>query len=231
MMHLLLLCALAHADPVADLRQASDPDLPQGARMEAFERLVRTGTTDISLVSEVCSSDDDTRRRWVACRVLGQVGGARSRGILVALLKDGEPAMRTAAAQSLGDLGDDTAWSELTPLLQDPAVIVRSGAAEALGKLRNPAAVPALKEALFASSSYHRGQSMWVRRHYVDALGEIGHRSAVPVLLKALDDPDDQVVAAVVPAFEKVAGFSYDEGRSDFEVKAAWRRWAQAQVQ
>ncbi len=228
---LLLWCALAHADPAADLRQASDSDLPEGARMEAFERLVRTGTTDISLVSQVCAESEDTRERWVACRVLGQVGGARARDILVALLSDGEPAMRTAAAQALGDAGDPSVAPQLLPLLQDPAVIVRSGAAEALGKLKAESAVEALSSALFASDSYHRGQSMWVRRHYVDALGSIGHNSAVPALLKAMDDADEQVAAATVPAFEGVAGFSYGEGRSTVEERQAWRRWAQSQVQ
>lgn len=156
MIQLLLLCALAHADPAANLRQASDPDLPQAARMEAFDRLVRTGTTDIALVSEVCGTSEDTRQRWVACRVLGKVGGARARSILVTLLVDPEPAMRTAAAQALGDLGDPTVTSELLPLLADPAVIVRSGTAEALGKLGDARAVSGLAEALFSQASYHR---------------------------------------------------------------------------
>ena len=229
---LTLLVGLAAADPAADLRHAADPDLTSAARMEAFERLVRTGTTDMRLVLEVCADGEaDTRRRWVACRVLGQVRGDRARAQLLALLSDSEPAMRTVAVQALGDLGDSSVAPQVAELLRDEAIMVRGGAAEALGKLRNPDTVAPLAAALSSRDSYYRGTSTWVRRHYGVALGQIAHDSAIPTLLNALDDPDPEVVAASVPAFESIAGFSYSEGRSNAEQRSAWRRWGQARLQ
>ena len=66
-----------------------------------------------------------------------------------------------------------------------------------------------------------------MRRQFVDAMGAIGGDAAVPWLGRALDDADPQVVAAAMTGLEKVAGFSYREGRSPEEELAAWKRWAQ----
>jgi hypothetical protein len=230
MLTLALLLSLAQASPKEDLRAAANAELPEAARMEAFDRLVRTGLTDIAWVSEVAATDKaEARERWVAVRVLGKVGGDRAKNQLVALLSDDMPAMRAAAAQSLGDLGEARQAQALTPLLRDPALIVRAAAAEALGKLRDPVAVAPLGEALSARDNYYRGSSLWVRRHYVKALGQIGSRKAVPTLVRCLDDADEAVASEAVLAFEGIAGFDYREGRELGEQKAAWRRWASAQ--
>jgi HEAT repeat protein len=223
MMALLLLLGLALAGPVEDLTLAANPNAPESARMEAFERLVRTGATNISHVAA------DARERWVAVRVLGKVGGDAARTELLALIKNDMPAMRAAGAQALGDLGDSSLSVALNPLLQDPALIVRAAAAEALGKLRSADSVPALAAALAARDSYYRGSSLWVRRHYVVALGEIGHRSAAGTLVRCLDDADEAVAAEAIRSFERIAGFSFADGRSPTEQREAWKRWGMAQ--
>ncbi len=57
MLTLALLLSLAQASPKEDLRAAANAELPEAARMEAFDRLVRTGLTDIAWVSEVATTD------------------------------------------------------------------------------------------------------------------------------------------------------------------------------
>jgi HEAT repeat protein len=221
---------IAAADPAADLSRAADPTLPEAARMEAFNRLVSAGTNDLrALRAAAADASGDSRRRWVAIRALGKVGGTGPRDTLLQLLNDPQPAVRAAAAQALGDLGDRTVHTALVPALQDPAVIVRAAAAEALGKVGDANAVPALAAAFTARDGWYRGSSRWVRRHYVVALGQIGDRSAIPTLRSALDDADTAVQAAAVGAFEALAGFDYRQGRSLAEQKDAWRRWAGAQ--
>ncbi len=234
----LALLLLAAALPVVsqagtreDLLQAADPDLPEPARMAAFERLVQGGTTDLSVLGALASDTKaDSRQRWVAVRALGRVQGDRAEQILVGLIADPEPAMRAAAVQALGDLGQRRHAPRATALLDDPAIIVRASAAAALCQIGDEAAVAALSEALFARDSYYRGSSLWVRRHYVEAIGCIGRRGAVPALLRALDDNDPAVSEASLAALAKVAGFDYAEGRSPQEAKDAWRRWAQSQI-
>ena len=226
----LFLIGLALAGPKEDLTLAANNDAPEVARMEAFDRLVRTGSTNLTHVATVAKTDAaDARERWVAVRVLGKIGGDAARAELVALLKNDMPAMRAAAAQALGDMAEPALAGLVIPLLQDPALIVRAAAAEALGKLRNADAVPALGAALAARDSYYRGSSLWVRRHYVAALGEIGSRSAAGTLVRCLDDADEAVVAEALRSFERIAGFSFADGRSPAEQKEAWKRWGMAQ--
>ena len=228
---LLLAAQVALATPQQDLVQAADPEAPQTARMQAFDRIVANGATDIALVSKIAVEDDaDTRQRWVAIRALGVIRGDRPRTLLMGLMDDPQPAIRAAAVQALGDLGDGTVATRVALKLRDPAIIVRAAAAEALGKLREEGSVPALSEALHARDNWYRGSSLWVRRHYVDSLGQIGSREAIPALLRCLDDTDANVVTAAVGAFESIAGFSYAEGRDLERQRAAWRRWAQSQM-
>ena len=227
----LLLSLAAWAGPVQDLAQASDADLPEEARMEAFERLVAAGATDIGVVSRVALEDSgDTRKRWVAIRALGKVQGDQARELLLQLSENPEPAIRAAAVQAMGDLGEARSNDVLMARLEDPAVIVRAGAAEALCKVGDRAAIGPLDRALRSRASFYRGASLWVRRHYVAALGCIGGRETIPVLLRALDDDDASVQSSAVLAFREVAGFSYKEGRSPEEELAAWKRWAADQL-
>ena len=227
----LCLATPAWADAAGDLAEAADSDIPEAARMAAFDRLVGTGQTNITHVRDVATAADaDTRQRWVAIRVLGKVRGDGPRDVLLSLLDDEQPAIRAAATQALGDLGDRNTVPQLIEQLKDPAVIVRAGAAEALGKLGAGDAVSALADALMARDNYYRGSSLWVRAHFVASLGQIGSRDAVPTLLRALDDADVGVQLAAVSAMEQVAGFSYAEGRDAEQQRAAWRRWGQAQL-
>lgn len=232
-----LLCLLALglsalAAPSDDLNLAAAADVPVQARQEAFDRLVRLGDTDIGLVTQTAMAEaEDTRKRWVAIRVLGHVGGDAAEGTVVGLLGDPQPAIRAAAVGALGETGKRAHTAGIAALLEDPAVIVRAEAATALAKIGDPSAVPALSRALQSRASYHRDSSLWVRRHYVMALGSIGHKDAVPALLQALDDPDPVVAEATIPAFEQIGGFSMGEGRTDEQQREAWRRWASAQVQ
>jgi HEAT repeat protein len=228
---LLLAAPVARADASSDLVEAANAQVPESARLAAFDRLVRTGQTNITHVRAIATADDaDTRQRWVAIRVLGKVRGDGPRDVLLSLLQDEQPAIRAAATQALGDLGDRSTTPQLIEKLKDPAVIVRAGAAESLGKIADASAVSPLADALQARDNYYRGSSLWVRSHFVAALGEIGSRDAVPTLLRALDDTDAGVQQAAVVAMERVAGFSYAEGRDAEQQRAAWRRWGQAQI-
>jgi HEAT repeat protein len=228
---LLLATGLALAGASDELRVAADANLDEATRQAAFARLVQAGATELSGVMAVAKdADADARVRWVAVRALGEIGGDACKQALVGMLADPMPAMRAAAAGGLGDLGARDTVAQLGPLLADPAVIVRAAAAEALGKIGSKDAVPALVSALESRDNYHRGSSLWVRRHYVLALGLIGDKSAVGALLRGLDDADPGVVEASVYALEQVAGFHMKDGRDAREEKEAWRRWASAQL-
>ena len=230
-MNWLVLCGLLWAGAQEDLNLAANPNVSEELRMDAFNRLVQIGATDLNLIRDTAvSTDEELRKRWVSIRILGKVGGAPAREILPPLSVDPDPAIRAAALSALGDLGTSDFVDIIQIRLKDEAIIVRAAAAEALGKIKDPQAIPSLSKALQASDARYRGASLWVRRHYVEALRDIGSIDAYPALLRSLYDDDPTVVQATILALENIAGFDFKEGRDLDAQKEAWRRWLQAQL-
>jgi HEAT repeat protein len=179
------------------------------------------------VLAAIRAPDTAKEARWVLIRALGANPSPAARDAVVELLSSKDALDRMAALGALGDRGDKELASRAATLLRDPAILVRSAAAEALGRLRDPTTVQDLASALADPSNFYRGTSLWVRRQFVDAIAAIGGESAVPHLGLALDDGDASVVGAAKAGLERIAGFSYSEGRSSAEELAAWKRWAQ----
>ena len=225
MIVMLTLLTTVWAGPAEDLETASSKTMEYSVRMEAFQRLVDLGAMDMSLVTSVAQNEEaDARQRWVSIRVLGKIGGDRAKTVLINLSTNPMPAIRSAASAAMGDHGSQDFIPYLMERVQDSAVIVRAAASQALAQCGDKRAVEVLSQALLDKKNTFRGRSIWVRKYFVEALGDIGSTSAYPALLRAIDDPDEAVASAVLPALEKIAGFSYSEGRSSVQEKEAWRR-------
>ncbi len=207
---------------------AADKNLSDSERRSAFSQMVELGEID-DLLTISQDEESDARERWVAIRALGKQPSAETKQVLKSLLADDQPAMRAAAASALGDSKDMASTEDLVELLHDPAMIVRGAAADALAELADLRALPDLEQALKDQSNYYRGASLWVRRHYVDAVVSIGSRSSFPVLADCLEDTDPNVVQATIDGLEQITGISYSQGRTQQEELQAWRRWLDAQ--
>lgn len=228
---LLFLLSFAWADITDDLKQASNKNLAQNVREEAFSRLVVQGSKDSSLLKSIANNQkEELQTRWIAIRVLGRVGGRMMIDELSPLLIDPKPDIRIAACSALGDIRSWVATKSLRERLQDDVLTVRVAAAQALGKLADPSAVEDLSEALYAESHFYRGKGLWVRVHFVEAMGKLRDKRAYPTLLKALDDEDPKVQRSAVWALEQTAGLSLGEGRNSQEEKEAWKRWLALQL-
>lgn len=228
---LLFLVGLALGGAAEDLVLAASERAAEADRMAAFERLVLLGNTDMAVVSAISVDDEgDTRQRWVAIRCLGKIKGVRSKELLSQLLNNPQPAIRTASAAAMGDFGHKDFVEGLNSSLSDAAVLVRAAAAKSLGQIGDSRSVAPLSEAVNHRRSYFRGKSIWVRRHFIEALGAVGSKDAFPVLLRTIDDPDEAVAQAVIDALEKVAGFDFAKGRTAEQEKEAWRRYVSQQL-
>lgn len=221
-----LLLSLAHATVADDARTAADTDLPTELRETAFGRLATAEALD-EVLRAIRDTATPKEQRWVLIRSLGANPSPEALDALMGLLTAKDALVRMAAIGAVGDRGDVALADKVASLLSDPAILVRSAAAESLGRLRDPGTLSDLGHALEDPTNTYRGTSLWVRRQYVDAMVAIGGDPSVPYLGRALDDQDPQVVAAAMAGLEKVAGFSYREGRSPEEELAAWKRWAQ----
>jgi HEAT repeat protein len=217
---------VAFASGPMDLTKAADIALSEDDRMAIFHAMVADYPRNRPWLEETAQDDSaNARERWVAIRVLGQTGHPFAKPPLLKLCEDPMPAIRAAAAASLGDLGDKTTSSVLAGMLRDPAIIVRAAAADSLGQLKDPGTVSSLVEALWDSGSFYRGQSVWARRHYVDAMGEIGSKKALTALIRGIEDNDPSVVTSSLAALRKIVGYDFARDRTQAEHIEAWRRW------
>lgn len=210
-----------------DVEFAADTDKPLEARQAAFTRLHDEAAVP-ALLKIANNKDSTPARRWVAVRALGLNPSPEARSALLGFLASDLAQTRMAALAALGERKERSTSGNVAARLEDKALLVRQAAADALGQIGDPATLPDLGRALQDPSGTYRGTSMWVRRHYVEAVTAIGTGEAVPYLLTALADKDPDVVAAAVKGFEKVAGFSYASGRTRAEEIEAWTRWAKA---
>lgn len=222
---MLLTCLLAFAGVSEDLVIAKDVDQPLALRQAAFGRMADEDNTGrvLSLIDDAQTTNDE---RWVLIRCLGSNSTAEAREAQLRYLVDKNALTRMAALEGLADRMDTTLSGRVAALLQDPAILVRYAAIDALARLKDPASIPDLARVLEDPTNTYRGSSLWVRRKATEAIGSIGTDAAVAALAKALDDTDPEVVTAAVQGLEKVAGFSYKEGRAAAEELTAWRRWA-----
>jgi HEAT repeat protein len=95
--------------------------------------------------------DDSVGVRLAAVTGLGEIGDPQNAEAIAPFLDDPDGQVRHAAAVALAKVGDRRTVKLLLTVLRDPdhcLAASRVGAAEAIGRLRDPAAVPALIEAL-----------------------------------------------------------------------------------
>lgn len=222
---LLAVSSFAFAGVGEDVRTAADTDLPTEIREAAFRHLADP-TSTAAVLAAIEDKATPKEQRWVLIRSLGTNPSGEALDALLRMLSSTDALVRVATVEALGDRGDLTLTGKIAARLADPAVLVRSAAADALGRLKDPSTLGDLEHALADPTNTYRGASLWVRRQFVEAMGNIGGQPAVPYLGRAIDDTDPEVSRAAMTALEKIAGFSYKEGRSTDQEKEAWRRWA-----
>jgi HEAT repeat protein len=102
---------------------------------------------------------------------------------LIAMLNDSDSDVRDAAVEAVAAYGA-SAVANLSALLKEGHLNSREAAARALGMIGDPAAAPALMNAL-------EDESVWVRIQAANALGGLGTGEAVNALAKALENETD----------------------------------------
>jgi HEAT repeat protein len=141
--------------------------------------------------------DEEVRRRAVAEIPEGWTAGALA--VLIDALGDDSWRVRKDAVVRVARWPDpDGAVPMLIATLADDSNVgLRNAAVEALTAIGAPSVAP-LTLALAAGGEH--------RKFLVDALGAIGDRSAVPALVRALDDPDENVRAAAAESLGNLGG-------------------------
>jgi hypothetical protein len=152
--------------------------------------------------------DDDLQLgvRWQAFMAMVHLGERDSLPEVQAALDSPDWFMRDAALKVLPALDREKAYRAGLEKLHDAALVVRSSAVDVLGKMRNPACAGDLWKELYSKENYIRHQSLWVRRHIVEALADIAPRGSEGQFIRVLDDSDSTLFAPAIKGLERVTG-------------------------
>jgi HEAT repeat protein len=162
------------------------------------------------------SNDDPAVRRWSINRLTarGRIDLAPDITLLVSRKLEESPDVRAAAAAALRQMSIREAAPFLARNLDDPSPFVMRQVIEALGSIGSAGQVPDLLKVVAS-----KDQPGDMRCAAARAVGQIGDESAAPGLIENLDDPNQNVAAAVHEALVQVA-------RTDMGLgKGPWQRW------
>ncbi|MDD4269288.1 MAG: HEAT repeat domain-containing protein [Pirellulales bacterium] len=134
--------------------------------------------------------------------LIGAIGDRRDAGAAPAIRKraaGGPAAVRSAAIHALGELGDAAGAAVLIEAAVSGDAPLADAAKASLMKLRGSAADEAVVAKMADAAPAQRAVLL-------DLVGQLAIPSATPAVLKAADDPDEQVRLAAIKALGRVIG-------------------------
>lgn len=162
----------------------------QEERRDAVLKLGTMRLSDASAAAVPALQDSSPIVRATAAKAILSIGGDKSAGLLIPLLKDKDEFVRREAAYALGLTHSAVATQALGErLLKDKEDGVRGAAAVALGEIADEASVIVLVGTLapeLSGSKRKREQNVFVLRAAATALGQIKSRAGTAALVAAL---------------------------------------------
>jgi HEAT repeat protein len=177
--------------------------------------------------------DDDSSLglRWQAFMAMVQLGEKESLPEVQTALESPDWFMRDAALKALPTLDRERAYRAGLDKLHDTALVVRSSAVDALAKVKNPNCSEDLWKELYSKENYIRHQSLWIRKHIVEALAELAPRGSEAKFIKVLDDSDSRLFAPAIRGLERVTGKKLGaENVPPVYRRYYWKKWYQEHV-
>ena len=191
------------AAAVPDLLDAlSDPSPVVRALIAAALGTTQDDRAAQPLVSLLGDADEDVRA--TAAAALAELGEPAI-APLVEALTSGDPTTRAEAAAALGEAAAGEALQPLLEALNDPEPLVRRNAITALPLLREPGIEPRMRPVLDDGHLGVRLAALAALERMSDDGLLAGRQPSVNELLTALDGPDPQLRADVLPWLGKMA--------------------------
>jgi HEAT repeat protein len=171
------------------------------------------------------------KNRWTAIMSLTLKDKYKSQRVLERAIKSPDWFMRDAGLLAMETVDSKRALALARKLLKDPALVVRTRAAKIFkrhGELQDQGL---LWEELENQRNYRNGQSLWVRRHIVQALAKVSDQSHVYQFIRLLDDSDVRVSQSAVMVLETLTGQKLGGRTEPHTHKVSyWKKWFSAQA-
>jgi HEAT repeat protein len=164
--------------------------------------------------------------RWQAFMAMVQLGEKDSLPEVQTALESPDWFMRDAALKVLPALDREKAYRAGVDRLHDSALVVRSSAVDTLARVKNPKCSDDLWKELYSKENYIRHQSLWIRRHIVEALAELAPKNSEDKFIKVLDDNDSTLFAPAIKGLERVTGKKLGaENIPPVYRRYYWKKW------
>jgi hypothetical protein len=192
--------------------------LPLENRLQALEKQGPEGRLQLEKVA--FDKSETLENRWRAVTSYGRLYKNHAREFLEKSLSSPEWFMRNAALVVVPYNQRPWAiqWARL--LMHDPALVVRTAAVKTLRQLNATETSDLLWQKLYSSENYRAGQSLWIRRHILEALVQFASRGQEKKFISLLKDKDQALHPLAVRGLEKVT-------QKKFETTEQWQAWWQ----
>lgn len=152
---------------------------------------------------------DATQRlnlRWQAFMSMVRLAEKESLPEVNRALRSGDWFLRDAAIRVLPLLDKKRAHQAAMQGLTDSALVVRTTSVDALKDLKSSESATQLWNALYAKNNFIKNQSLWIRRHIVEALAVISPLGTEEKFVKVLDDNDSTLFGPAISGLERLTG-------------------------
>ncbi len=164
--------------------------------------------------------------RWKALMTLAYIGQKESLPVILRALSRSEWFMRDAGLKAISKISRSDALIWARRLLTDPSLIVRTSAVAVIKKFNDRQSARVLWQRLYAPQNYRGSQSLWIRRHIVEALAYMDLKGQEAQFLRVLEDPDKSLHKVAIKALEKLTGFTFSKKYESLSLqKKAWKKW------
>jgi hypothetical protein len=190
--------------------------MPLPNRLEALEKEGLAGRRELKKIA--FDKKETLENRWRALTAYGRIYKSAAQPVLEQALASQEWFMRNAAliVVSYGQRQWAVKWARL--LMHDPALVVRTAAVQTLRQLNAVDTTDLLWEKLYSAENYRSGQSLWIRRHILEALVQFAGRGQEGKFIRVLSDKDTSLHTVAVRGLEKVT-------RERFSTPDQWQAW------
>jgi len=164
--------------------------------------------------------------RWQAFMALVRLGEKESLPEINAALQSQEWFLKDAALRVLPVLDPGLAYRAAMAKLDDSALVVRTAAVDVLAEVKNSKCSEKLWGQLYSKENYIKHQSLWIRRHIVEALAEVAPMGSEEKFMKVLDDADSSLFAPAIKGLERLTGKKLgDSNLPPVYRRYFWKKW------
>ncbi len=184
-------------EPILSALKSKPPQRLQVLRAQGKEGIKQLRTIAFNTALPVES-------RWKALTTLARIADKESLPDLERAVQSTDWFMRDAALKSFENVDKSQAKRWARHLASDPALVVRTSAVGTLKRLKDKDSADLLWDRLYSAQNYRGNQSLWIRRHIVEALSTFAKKGEEEKFKKILTDKDKTLYKPALAALDKL---------------------------